>query len=240
MLNAVKGELLEYVDAAKAEFLPRFFQTQPGGYGEGDIFWGITVPDQRRVAQKYYRQLSLKEVELLLRDPVHECRFTALAMLVLKFSKAKDEGKRREIVDCYLTNVDYVNNWDLVDASADKILGAFIYDKDRGVLWELARSGQLWRQRIAIMATFHFIRQGDFADTLRLAEYFLTHEHDLIHKAVGWMLREVGKRDFQAEYGFLREHYRKMPRTMLRYAIEKFEPELRQKFLAGEIEKEGS
>lgn len=235
MLDAVKRELAESADVEKAKFYPRFFQTQPGGYGEGDLFWGVTVPEQRRVARKYYRQLSLADLEQLLRDPIHECRFTALAMLVLKFERAKEEAERRAIAELYLANADYVNNWDLVDASADKILGAYIYDRDRSVLWELARSGHLWRQRIAVIATFYFIRQGDFADTLRLAEYLLDHEHDLIHKAAGWMLREVGKRDFQAEYDFLRQHYRTMPRIMLRYAIEKYEPHLRQEFLQGLI-----
>lgn len=233
MITEIKGELQKRINPEKAEFLPRFFQAQPGGYGEGDVFWGVVVPEQRRIARRFYRRISLQELEALLQDPVHECRFTALAMLVLKFEKAREEGERREIVELYLANADYVNNWDLVDASADKTLGAYIYNKDRGVLWELAHSGHLWRERIAVMATFYFIRQGDFAETLKLAEFFLGHEHDLIHKAVGWMLREIGKRDFETEYAFLKKHYQKMPRTMLRYAIEKFDPELRRRFLAG-------
>lgn len=138
-------------------------------------------------------------------------------------------------MELYLANTDYINNWDLVDASADKILGPYLYDKDRSVLWELAQSGCLWQERISVIATFHFIKQGDFADTLKLAEFFLDHEHDLIHKAVGWMLREIGNRDFQTEFAFLKEHYQRMPRTMLRYAIEKFEPQLRRDFLQGLI-----
>lgn len=235
MIDAIKRELEQYSDPEKAEFMPRFFQTGPGGYAEGDRFLGITVPHLRRVARKFYRQISLEELEALLQDEIHEYRFTALAMLVYKFEKAETPEERREIVHFYLANADFVNNWDLVDASADKILGAYLYHRDRSVLWELARSGHLWRQRLAVIATFYFIRRGDFAETLQLAEFFLDHEHDLIHKAVGWMLREIGKRDFQVEYAFLREHYRRMPRTMLRYAIEKFDPELRRAFLQGLI-----
>lgn len=235
MFDAIKRELEQYSDPEKAEFMPRFFQTGPGGYAEGDRFLGITVPHLRRAARKFYRQISLEELEALLQDEIHEYRFTALAMLVYKFEKAETPEERREIVHFYLANADFVNNWDLVDASADKILGAYLYHRDRSVLWELARSGHLWRQRLAVIATFYFIRRGDFAETLQLAEFFLDHEHDLIHKVVGWMLREIGKRDFQVEYAFLREHYRRMPRTMLRYAIEKFDPELRRAFLQGLI-----
>lgn len=235
MLEVVKRELERYADPLRAQVVPRYFQAQPGGYGEGDLFWGVQVPNQRRIARQFYRQLSLEELELLLKDPIHECRFTALAMLVLKFQQAKTESEQREIVGLYLANADFVNNWDLVDTSADKILGAYLFSRDRDVLWELACSGHLWRQRISIIATFFFIRQGDFSETLRLAEFFLDHEHDLIHKAVGWMLREVGKRDFTVEYEFLKNHYHRMPRIMLRYATEKFAPELRKAFLEGRV-----
>jgi 3-methyladenine DNA glycosylase AlkD len=235
MVEQIKQELAKYVIPEKAEFLPKFFQAHPGGYGEGDIFLGVTVPMQRKVAKMFYRRLSLGELEALLQEPVHEYRFTALAMLVYMYEKAETEEKRREIVELYLANTDYINNWDLVDASADKILGPYLYDKDRSVLWELAQSGCLWQERISVIATFHFIKQGDFADTLKLAEFFLDHEHDLIHKAVGWMLREIGNLDFQTEFAFLKEHYQRMPRTMLRYAIEKFEPQLRRDFLQGLI-----
>jgi len=235
VIEQIKQELQKYSNPEKAEFLLKYFQVKPGGYGEGDILWGITVPDQRRVARKFYRQICLAELEALLRDPIHECRFTALAMAVSKFKRAKSEAERREIVELYLGAADFINNWDLVDTSAPNILGAYLYDRDRSVLWELARSGHLWRQRIAVLATQYFISKGDFADTLRLAEFFLDHEHDLMHKAVGWMLREIGKRDFETEYAFLQEHYRRMPRTMLRYAIEKFDPDLRKAFLNGSI-----
>ena len=178
------------------------------------------------------RSISRRLDELsLLHDPVHEYRSTALIILVHKVQKAKLDDEQAEIAKFYTSNLDYVNNWDLVDVSADKILGAYLFDKDRSLLYELAESGHLWRQRTAVIATFYFIRQNDFGDTLKLAERLLDHEHHLIHKAVGWMLREIGNRDPVVELEFLEKHYRQMPRTMLRYAIEKFEPKLRQKFL---------
>ena len=227
----IKQELLQYVEPEKAEFYPRFFQTGEGGYAEGDQFIGVRVPNQRRVAKKYFQKISLDELKRLLHDPVHEYRSTALIILVHKFQKAKLDDEQAEIAKFYTSNLDYVNNWDLVDFSADKILGAYLFDKDRSLLYELAESGHLWRQRTAVIATFYFIRQNDFGDTLKLAERLLDHEHHLIHKAVGWMLREIGNRDPVVELEFLEKHYRQMPRTMLRYAIEKFEPKLRQKFL---------
>ena len=234
-VEQVKLELGKYIDDEKAAFLPRFFQAFKGGYGEGDQFLGISVPSQRKVAKKYYKKISLKEIEDMLKEPIHEYRLTALLMLVYKFEKTKDEWERKAIVDTYLNNLRSVNNWDLVDSSAPNILGAFLYDKDKSLLYDMARTSDLWKQRIAILSTFYFIKQGKFDDTLKIAEILLTHEHDLIHKAVGWMLREIGKKDFQTEYYFLKENYKAMPRTMLRYAIERFEPELRQKFLKGLI-----
>ncbi len=215
--------------------MPKFFQAFPGGYGEGDLFIGVTVPTQRRIARKYYQLISLKELKELIGAPVHECRLTAVFILVLKFEKAGSEQEREALHDFYKENLASINNWDLVDSSAYKITGPFLFDKERDLLYEMARSGDLWQQRIAIIATLHFIRRKDYGDTLKLARLLLDHEHDLIHKAVGWMLREVGNRDFNVEYDFLKEHYSKMPRTMLRYAIEKFEPELRKKFLKGTI-----
>lgn len=235
-LTKIQAELETYIEPEKSEFLPKFFNAVPGGYGEGDQFLGIRVPNQRKVARKYYKKISLSTVEQLLQSEYHEHRLTALIILVYKFEKAKSEQDRAEIVDLYLKNLDYVNNWDLVDSSADKILGAYLFDKERKLLYELADSNDLWRERVAIIATFYFIRQGQFTDTLALARKLLNHHHDLIHKAVGWMLREVGKRDFATEYQFLRQHYQSMPRTMLRYAIEKFELELRQQFLKGLVE----
>ena len=234
-VELVKQELKGYIDDEKAAFLPRFFKAFKGGYGEGDQFLGIVVPLQRKVARKYYKKISLEEIESLLKEPVHEYRLTALLMLVNKFEKATDEPERKAIVDTYLNNLESVNNWDLVDLSAPNILGAFLFDKDKSILYKMARTPDLWKQRIAILSTFYFIKQGRYDDTLKITEILLTHVHDLIQKAVGWMLREIGKRDFRVEYDFLKLNYRIMPRTMLRYAIERFESELRQKFLKGLI-----
>lgn len=231
----IKDDLSCYADNEKAEFLPKFFNAFPGGYGEGDLFLGIRVPDQRKIARKYYKSISLEAVEKLLQEPIHEYRLTALIIMVYKFEKAKTEEEKKAIVDLYLDNLEHVNNWDLVDTSADKILGAYLFDKNRSILYELAKTNHLWSQRIAIIATLYFIRHNQFSDTLEIAKILLNHHHDLIHKAVGWMLREVGNRDFETEFEFLKAHYKQMPRTMLRYAIEKFEPELRQKFLTGSI-----
>ncbi len=234
-IKQIKKELEHYVIPEKAAFFPRFFQAYPGGYGDGDFFLGIKVPDQRKVAKKYYKEMPLLEVEGLLQDSIHECRLTALFILVKKFEKAKTEAGKKEIVDIYLKNLSFVNNWDLVDSSAYHILGAYLFDKDeeKGILYELAAKENLWQQRVAIIATFYFIKQGRFQETLEIAEKLLFHQHDLIHKAVGWMLREVGNRDLQVELTFLNQHYNNMPRTMLRYAIEKFDEELRLKYLRG-------
>jgi 3-methyladenine DNA glycosylase AlkD len=231
----IKAELNQNINPEKASFYPRFFKTGAGEYGEGDVFIGVTVPHQRKVARKYYQEISLKELGTLLKDPIHEYRMTALLILVEKYAQAREEEKHKELVDFYLKHLPFVNNWDLVDASADKILGAYLLHKDKKILYDLARSQELWKQRTAIIATFYFIKNNSFQDTLALAKIFLDHPHDLIHKAVGWMLREVGKRDFVTAVDFLTDHYQDMPRTMLRYAIEKFEPELRQRFLKGLI-----
>jgi 3-methyladenine DNA glycosylase AlkD len=233
-VEQIKQELAQAADPQKAEFLPGFFQAYPGGYGQGDRFLGVSVPAQRKIAGKYYRHITLAETEELLQQPFHEERLTALFILVRKMERSPAAGQE-EIVKIYLRNLDRVNNWDLVDSSADKILGSYLMDKDRQILYRLAGSGKLWEQRIAVIATFWFIRRNQFDDTFRLARLLLEHRHDLIHKAVGWMLREAGNRDREAELNFLYLHYRTMPRTMLRYAIEKFEPELRQQFLKGQI-----
>lgn len=232
-IENIKLELNKHADPEKANFLPNFFKAGPGGYGEGDKFIGVKVPIQRKVARKYFKTLSLEEVEVLLRGPIHEYRLTALIILVNKFEKAKTAQERKNIKEFYLKNISYVNNWDLVDSSADKILGAYLFDKEKDILYEFAKSDNLWENRAAIISTYYFIKNEVFEDTLKLAKILLNHEHDLIHKAVGWMLREVGNRNLEIEYNFLKEHYKKMPRTMLRYAIEKFEPELRNKFLRG-------
>lgn len=228
-------DLQGYTNPEKAEFFPRFFKTKPGEYGAGDQFIGVKVPDLRKVAKVYYSDIPLEDVSQLLQSPIHEYRLTALFILVYKFEKLKTKQQQTEIVDFYLIHLPYINNWDLVDSSADKILGAYLFEQEKDLLYRLAQGGNLWEQRISIIATFYFIRRNEFADTLKLAKLLLRHKHDLIHKAVGWMLREIGNRDIEAEYMFLKEHYHEMPRTMLRYAIEKFEPELRSKFLNGEV-----
>jgi 3-methyladenine DNA glycosylase AlkD len=233
-LQSIKEDLNHHANKEKAEFLSGFFKAHPGGYGEGDRFIGVVVPAQRGIAKKIFRELSLGEVEKLLRDEIHEYRLTALFIIVYKYEKS-EEPERRSIVDLYLRNISHINNWDLVDASAEKILGPHLINGDRKILYDFAHSDDLWKQRIAIMTTFHFIRNHRYEDTLKIAEILLNHPHDLIHKATGWMLREIGNRDFNVEYAFLKRHYRKMPRTMLRYAIEKFDEELRQRFLKGEV-----
>ncbi len=233
--DLIKQELNSHINPAKAAFLPSFFQAYPGGYGEGDRFLGVVVPDQRKVARNYYRTISLPGLEELIQSEVHEHRLTAIFILVLKYEKARAGAEKKSLVEFYTNNLSFVNNWDLVDSSAYKILGDFLFDKDRSLLYRFAASKNLWRQRTAIIATYYFIKHNDYADTLKIADLLLSHEHDLIHKAVGWMLREVGNRDFEVEYDYLQSRYRQMPRTMLRYAIEKFEPELRKKFLQGKI-----
>jgi 3-methyladenine DNA glycosylase AlkD len=233
MLENIKKDLDRLSDPAKAEFLPRFFKTFPGGYAEGDVFIGITVPKIRAVAQQY-ANLALQQVRHLLRSRVHEHRLAALLILVDRFRRS-DEPERERIAAFYLDNLSYVNNWDLVDLSADNILGNFLFDKDRSILYTLCRSDHLWSQRVSLISTFFFIRHGQFDDTFRLAEQLLSHKHDLIHKAAGWMLREVGKRDKKAEVTFLKKHYRVMPRTTLRYAIEKFGSEERERYMKGLI-----
>ncbi len=221
-------ELLQ--NKERAIISQRFFKTGKGEYGEGDQFWGITVPDCRKVAKRY-RDFDLSELTDLLRHPVHECRLVALLILVEKMKTVTGAGKDEEIVQYYLQNTRFVNNWDLVDLSADKILGPYLLQREKKILFQLAASSLLWERRMAIIATFHFIKQGEFATTLEISKALLNDHQDLIHKAVGWMLREVGKRDQPVEEAFLRQYSTKMPRTMLRYAIERFPEDTRQKYL---------
>jgi len=230
--RAAEAALKTEADPEKAAFYPRFFRTGPGEYGEGDSFLGVTVPKQRRIARRC-RTMPLDEVTRLLRSPYHECRLTALFILVDRFGRGREEADRQAVVDVYLENLDRVNNWDLVDASAHKILGAHLAQGDRDFLYDLARSGDLWQQRIAIIATHDYIRAGQFSDTFALADLLMDHPHDLIHKAVGWMLRDVGNHDRAAMEGFLGPRYADMPRTMLRYAIEKLPEGRRQDYLKG-------
>jgi 3-methyladenine DNA glycosylase AlkD len=218
----VRKELKSMADPDKAVILQRFFKTGLGQYGEGDIFIGVTVPQSRKIAKKF-SQLQLVEVKTLLYSRIHEERLVALLILVWRYSSALDNREEKEeIVKFYLDNIKQVNNWDLVDLSAPNILGAHLIDnRDRRLLYRLAKSENVWERRVAILATYHFIRNGDFSYTLKIAEMLLQDRHDLIHKAVGWMLREVGKRDATAQEAFLEKYWSVMPRTMLRYAIER-------------------
>ena len=234
MLESLKKELQELVDEKQAEILQRFFKTGKGEYGEGDVFLGIKVPIQRQVAKKY-SGLSLPKIQELLKSGVHEHRLTGLIILSNKYKQAGDEDKAN-IFNFYLKNTKNINNWDLVDVTAPNIVGHFLFDKKKNILYDLARSNNLWERRIAIVSTFNFIRQQEFEDTLALSEILLDDKHDLIHKAVGWMLREVGKKDEAVLEEFLKQHHKVMPRTMLRYAIEKFEEEKRKMYLLGEVE----
>jgi 3-methyladenine DNA glycosylase AlkD len=226
----VKAELEKLSDPERAMKLQGFFKTGKGEYGEGDVFIGVRVPDQRRIA-KNYRNISLTDVLELLRSEIHEHRLTALFILTEQFNKGDEEARQR-IVDLYLCNTAYVNNWDLVDSSAHKILGVWLVDKPRGVLYDLAGSESLWERRISIISTFAFIQRGDLVDALALAGALVDDGHDLIHKASGWVLREVGKKDQSVLEEFLLEHFETMPRTMLRYAIERL-PEERRRFYMG-------
>jgi 3-methyladenine DNA glycosylase AlkD len=231
MLNNLKRELEEVADSERAKTLQRFFKTGKGKYGEGDIFIGIKLPDQKNIVKKY-KDLSLDEIQELLNSEIHEHRSIALSILNDKY---KESDNKKELVDFYLANTKKINNWDLVDGSAPKIIGDFLLDKKRNILYKLAQSENLWEKRIAIVSTFTFIRNKEFEDTLAISKILLNDKHDLIHKAVGWMLREVGKRNVDVLKKFLKDNYKNLPRTTLRYAIEKFEEEERKRWLKGEI-----
>lgn len=231
-LRELKEELEALADPAQAAILMRFFKTGPGQYGEGDRFLGLKVPLQRQVAARH-RDLPHRDILALLASPWHEHRLTALLIWVGRYETGRDDRGRAEIYDAYLAHTACVNNWDLVDLSAPNIVGAHLLRRDRTILQRLAGSASLWERRIAIVATFAFIRQGESRETFAIAETLLADPHDLIHKAAGWMLREVGKRVSAAELtAFLEGRRRRMPRTMLRYAIERFPPEERARLLA--------
>src|SRR5918997_2621729 len=233
----VRKELKSMADPDKAAILQRFFKTRPGQYGEGDIFIGVMVPQSRQVTKKF-SQLPLGEVRTLLYSRIHEERLVALLILVWRYSSALSSiEEKEEIVKFYLDNIKQVNNWDLVDLSAPNILGAHLIYRDRRLLYRLARSENVWERRIAILATYPFIRNGDFSDTLKIAEMLLHDRHDLIHKAAGWMLREVGKRDAASEEAFLEKHFSVMPRTMLRYAIERLSESKRRRYKKNPIDR---
>ena len=230
-LGRLKKELLKAKDNKKAKFLAGFFKTGKGQYAEGDLFLGLTVPRQREIAKKY-PDLSLSQIQQLLNSKYHEFRLCALLILISKYNKS-DEKTKAKIVTFYLKNTKRINNWDLVDLSAEYILGSYLLERDKSVLYKLAKSQNLWERRIAIIATFFFIRKNQFTDTLKIAQILLGDKHDFIHKAVGWMLREVGKRNEVLLIKFLDKFKGKMPRTALRYAIERFNQQKRLSYLKG-------
>lgn len=232
-LSELKKEIKKNANPVKAAGLQRFFKTGPGEYGQGDKFLGIMVPVQRLLAKKYIA-LSLPEIKELLYSDTHEIRLIALLILVEQYKKA-DDHLREDIFTFYHLHRKKINNWDLVDLTADRISGSYLMDKDKTLLYKLAESNNLWERRIAVMSTFHFIKNNSFGDSLRIALILLNDKHDLIHKAVGWMLREIGNRNINTEEIFLKKHYKKMPRTMLRYAIEKFPEKKRLAYLKGTI-----
>lgn len=226
MINDLKKDLNDLKNPEKARILSNFFKTKEGQYGYGDVFLGLTS-EQIKIVAKKYTNIDLKELQELISSKIHEERVASLRILVSKFKKEK-----KEVFDFYLKNTKNINNWDLVDLSAPNIVGNYLIDKDRSILYKLAKSDNLWEKRIAIISTFSFIRNNQFEDTLKISEILLNDKHDLIHKAVGWMLREIGKKDQNIEEQFLKKHYKKMPRTMLRYSIEKFSPEKRRFYLS--------
>ena len=236
-MNVVLRELREIGDPAQRDVLMRFFKTGKGEYGEGDEFLGVKVPQTRAIVKAHWMECSDADVAALITSPYHEARLAGLLVLCRRYKAAKgDEAAQVQIVEKYLSYTAYINNWDLVDLTAYELLGDWYLTRDRSLLKHLARHGKsMWEQRIAIVSTMQFIRHGDFDTTLEIALILLNHPHDLIHKAVGWMLREVGKRDRQVLEGFLKPRYKTMPRTMLRYAIEKFPDPLRQKYLKGKV-----
>lgn len=243
-LRQLRKEIQKIADPKKAKVLQGFFKTDEGEYGAGDVFVGLTVPQSRQLAKKY-QDLPLQDIETLLTSKIHEERLIALFLLIKKFETGNEEMKK-QIYDFYLANTKYINNWDLVDTSAGYIVGGYLWghggdggetSKEDSPLMKLAKSESIWERRIAMLSTFAFIRKGEPDEVLKIAEILVHDEHDLIQKAVGWMLREIGKRcSEEAEEAFLKKYYQTMPRTMLRYAIERFAKEKREAYLTGSIE----
>ena len=231
-------ELKKVSSSKKAKIHQRFFKTGKGEYGEGDVFIGVTVPNIRSICKKYLKEISLRDLNFFITHEVHEYRLFALLILTYMYERSEKEKilkikeeKQKEIFDYYIKHIRWINNWDLVDVTAPKIVGQYLKDKDRSLLYDLIESKSIWEQRIAILSTFTFIKDNDFKEILSFSEMLLDHYHDLIHKALGWMLREVGKKDVDVLKKFLNKHVSKMPRTMLRYAIEKFDKEERLRYL---------
>jgi 3-methyladenine DNA glycosylase AlkD len=234
-MNVLLNQMLSQADPSQVAGLARFFKTGPGQYGEGDQFLGIKVPVTRDVVRDCWKETSFADLEECIRSAFHEVRLAALLTLVEIFKHArKNPALQQQCIDFYLSHTEFINNWDLVDLSCYPLLGEWLLDKDRGLLYDLARNGKtLWEQRIGIVSTMTFIRHGQLSDTFAIADILLHHPHDLIHKAVGWLLREAGKKDKAALEAYLLARYLTMPRTMLRYAIEKFPEAERQLYLTG-------
>lgn len=236
MIKEIQDALVILSIPEKAAFSPKFFKTGKGEYGEGDLFLGINVPDQRAVAKYYYAKISLDELSQLLSSEYHEHRLTTLLILILKFEKTKDQAIKDEIISFYLNHLPYINNWDLVDTSCYKILGRYAFENQReDLLRKLSASDEMWHKRIAVVGTLYYIRKGSFNLTKELVTKNLHHLHDLMHKANGWMLREMGNKNEAELITYLNQHYREMPRTCLRYAIEKLDDKVRQDYLKGRI-----
>lgn len=236
MYNQILEALQFLSTPEKRDFLPYFFKTGKGQYAEGDQFIGVVVPDSRKLVKEYWQKATLDDVQEILKSEFHEMRLVALLILVTKFEKTKDEKEKKTLVDFYLKNTKYINNWDLVDLSCYKLLGRYCFDNQKDdILKKLSNSENMWEKRIAIVATMYHIKKGSHDLTIELALNNLNHSHDLMHKANGWLLREMGKKDEGKLLNFLKTHYQNMPRTSLRYAIEKLDEDLRQDFLKGRI-----
>lgn len=236
IIDEIKTALTDLAIPEKAEFFPKFFKTGKGEYGEGDLFLGVTVPDQRKVAKEFYSKTTLKELSKLLSSPYHEHRLTALIILVYQFEKSGEQSVKQAIVDFYLNHLQHINNWDLVDTSCYKILGRYAFEnQEEEILRKLSSSEIMWHKRIAVVGTMYHIKKGFFELTKEFVQQNLHYPHDLMHKANGWLLREMGNKNQAELIGFLNQHYREMPRTCLRYAIEKLDENLRQDYLKGRI-----
>jgi 3-methyladenine DNA glycosylase AlkD len=234
MIESIQKELRKFASKDRADHSVRFFKTGKGEYAEGDLFLGIRNPDIYKVVNKFKKEINIDDAIYFLQHEIHEYRLFGLKVLEYKY-KQGDEKRKKEIADIYLNNIKYINNWDLVDLSAPNILGDYLLDKDRGVLYELVEKDNLWSKRIAILSTFTFIKNNEFDDALKISKILLTHEHDLIHKAVGWMLREIWKRDSEVAEKFIKDNYDDMDRMTLRYAIEKMDEGIRMLYLKGII-----
>lgn len=236
LLTEIKSALQDLSLPEKKDFYPKFFKAGKGEYAEGDQFIGVTVPDQRKISKKYFRKISLKELEKLLSSKIHEHRHCALLMLVAKFEKSKKVEEKSDIINFYLSNKKHINNWDLVDNSCYKILGKYCFEnQDDTILKNLSDEENLWSKRMAIVGTMYHVKKGDFTLMKEIALKNLYHQHDLMHKANGWLLREMGNKIEAELIDFLKLNYKEMPRTSLRYAIEKLEENTRQDFLKGKI-----